>query len=158
MKKLFEEYEKYKEETLEGVHGKTPQYYMLYVKFVDFFLMLNFSIRTGDFEMFRYVLPKITNLFFIFNQQNYSRYLVKYHDNLLNVEHTHPDVFVELKKGIGIKRTDNGCAALPQDLTLEQTINADAANKLTGNNKKNFTFNKKLLQLIPIKIKFRLNL
>nr|CAH7767940.1 unnamed protein product [Callosobruchus chinensis] len=32
----------------------------------------------------------------------------------------------------GVKRTDNPYSRQPIDLTLEQTINADAANKLTG--------------------------
>lgn len=64
----------------------TPQYFMMYVQFIDYYLILNLSIRTGDFYMFVYILPKIANLFFIFNQQNYTRYLTKYHDNLLKVD------------------------------------------------------------------------
>ena len=45
--------------------------------------MLSRSIRTGDFELFKFVLPKITNLFFIRNQQNYARWAVKYFANLV---------------------------------------------------------------------------
>ena len=87
----------------------------------------------ADFELFKFVLPKICNLFFIFNQQNYCRYLIKYHDNLLKVDETHPGLRQQFERGsFGIKRTDKAFSRQPTDITLEQTINADAANKLTG--------------------------
>lgn len=78
---------------------------MMYVQFIDYYLMFGYSIRSGDFEIYMYVLLKFSNLFFTFNQQNYTRYLVKYHDNLLKVDETHPGLEENLKKGIGIKRT-----------------------------------------------------
>ena len=31
--------------------------------------------------------------FFALNHQNYSRWTVKYHDNLLKLEETHPEVY-----------------------------------------------------------------
>ena len=46
---LFDEYEKSKIDTLEGKHGETPQYFMMYVQFVHYYLMLSLSIRTADF-------------------------------------------------------------------------------------------------------------
>lgn len=46
---------------------------------------LSRSIRFGDFELYKSVLSKITNLFFICNQQNYARWTVKYADNLMKV-------------------------------------------------------------------------
>lgn len=78
-------------------------------------------------------MPKLTNIFFIFNQQNYSRYLIKDHDNLLRINDTHPGLKVQFEKGFfGVKRTEKPFSRQPVDLTLEQTINADAANRLTG--------------------------
>lgn len=149
---LFDEYQDYKEKTLEGNHGKTPQYYMMYVKFIDYYLMLNFSIRTGDFDMFLYILPELAKFFFIFNQQNYARYLIKYHDNLLKVNDTHPGLREDFEKGsFGVKRTDKPFSRQPVDLTLEQTINADAANKLTGIKIKN-VYQKLLLSYIRISL------
>lgn len=87
---VFDKYEDYKKQTLLGIHGKTPQYYMIYTNLVHYYFMLYRSIRRTDFEMFKFVLQKIANIFFIFNQQNYSRYLVKYIDNLLKIDDTHP--------------------------------------------------------------------
>ena len=80
----------------------------------------------------RLFLPRIGSLFFVFNQQNYSRYLVRY-NNLLQTEKTHPGLKLQLQKGsFGIRRTDKPYSRQPIDLTLEQMINVDAANKLTG--------------------------
>ncbi|XP_067618035.1 uncharacterized protein [Eurosta solidaginis] len=130
---LFQLYETYKKVTLEGKYGKTAQFYMIYINLIDYYFMLNSSIRAANFETFLYVLPKISNLFFIFNLQNYSRYLVKYHDNLMKVEESHPGLGEQFRKeSFGIKRTEKPFSRQSVDLTLEQTINADAANKLTG--------------------------
>lgn len=60
---LFEKYEKFKNDNLEGKKGKTAQIFFMYVKLVDYYLMLDFSIRNADLELFKYVLQKMTNLF-----------------------------------------------------------------------------------------------
>ncbi|CAH2096461.1 unnamed protein product [Euphydryas editha] len=126
-------YLQYKEDTKNGKFGKTAQYYMMYIDFINYYLMLTRSIRMGDFELYKYVIPKISNIFFIFNQINYARWLQKYYDNLLRIEETHPDLAEDFKKGMfGVKRTDKDFSRVPVDLTLEQTINAEAARKLTG--------------------------
>ena len=130
---LFELYENYRKDTVNGVHGKTSQYYMIYINLINYYLMLTSSIRTGNFEVFKYVLPRIANLFFTFNQPNYSRWLIKYHANLLKIDETHPGLKQILEKGcFGVKRTNKPFSRQPVDLTLEQTINADAARTLTG--------------------------
>ena len=78
-------------------------------------------------------LPKITNLFFTFNQPNYARWTVKYYDNLLKLPESHPEVYTEFsRKLFGIQRTTKPFSRTPIDLTLEQTINADAASQRTG--------------------------
>ena len=95
--------------------------------------MFTRSIRVGDFDLYKFIMPKLCNLFFIFNQNNYARWLLKYHDDLLTVEQKHPQLAEEFKRGMfGIKRTFNSFSRVPVDLTLEQTVNADAARRLTG--------------------------
>ncbi|CAH1645610.1 unnamed protein product [Spodoptera littoralis] len=126
-------YEEYKKQTLIGEHGKTPQFYMIYMNLISHYFMLCRSIRTGDFELFKYILPKIANLFFTFNQPNYARYTVIYHHKLMKAGESHPGLELNLQGGsMGVKRTDKPFSRQPVDLALEQTINADAANKLTG--------------------------
>lgn len=130
---LLTKYEQYTEETINGVHGRTPQFYMRYISIINYFFLLNTSIRTADFELLKYVLPKITNLFFAFNQPNYAKFLVKYHDDLIKIDQTHPGLKEALEKGsFGVKRTDKSFSRQPVDVTLGQAINADAANRLTG--------------------------
>ncbi|CAG9762688.1 unnamed protein product [Ceutorhynchus assimilis] len=103
---VFDEYEKFKEDTLKGKH---------------------------DFELFKYMLPKLTNLFFTMNHQNYSRYLTLYADKLNKIEETHPGLLNDCKECLlGIRRTLNPFCRIPIDLSLEQTVNADAASKASG--------------------------
>ncbi|CAH2242984.1 jg13427 [Pararge aegeria aegeria] len=65
--------------------------------------------------------------------KNYARWTVKYVDNLIIVADTHPDLFEGFQQGyFGIKRTTKPFSRQPIDLVLEQTINADAARRLTG--------------------------
>ena len=48
---------------------------------------------------------------------------------------THPELHVEFKKGcFALKRTAKAFSRSPVDLSLEQTINADAAHQRTGIN------------------------
>ena len=84
------------------------------------------SFRIGDFDLYIYCLPKFASLFFALNNQNYARWLVRYHDNLFKLSETHPEVYKDFQEGcFAIKRTQKDFSALPIDLTLEQTINAD---------------------------------
>ena len=73
LNELLNDYNIYKQQTRNGELGKTAQFYLIYINLVHYYLILSRSIRIGDFEMFRFILPKITNLFFICNQQNYAR-------------------------------------------------------------------------------------
>lgn len=89
-RKVFTEYQKFKQDTLQLKHGKTAQVYLLYVQLVDYFLMFEYSIRWPDYDLFKYTLRKITNLFFAMNHQNYSRYMAIYEYKLNKIEETHP--------------------------------------------------------------------
>ena len=58
---------------------------------------------------------------------------MKYHDNLLRLGVTHPEVQDECRRGcFSLKRTNKHFSAGPIDLALEQTINAVAASQQTG--------------------------
>ena len=115
------------------MHGKTAQFWFEYIEMLHLYHEFIRSIRLGDLELYIYGLPRITNYFFTFNHPNYARWLVRYHDNLLKLSETHKDVYDEFKKGcFGIKRTKKDFSRLPIDLTLEQTVNADAASQKTG--------------------------
>jgi hypothetical protein len=130
---LYENYHSYRERTLHGDFGKTAQFYLIYIQLVHYYLILSRAVRQGDHNLYKHILPSINNLFFTFNQPNYARWLVKYSDNLAKVDTTHPDLHSIFQSGcFGVRRSNNNFSRLPVDLTLEQTVNADAAKKLTG--------------------------
>lgn len=122
-----------KEDCLNGKLGKTKQFYIMFIHLVNHYLTLSRSTRTGDFILFKYILPKTANIFFVSNQPNYARWVVRYIDNLNKIEETHSSLHIAIKKGFfGIKRTDKAFSRQPVDITLEQTMNADAAKRMTG--------------------------
>ena len=70
---------------------------------------------------------------FAINRENYARWTVKYDENLLKLQESHPQVYEEFKKGwFSIKRTSKPFSGLPIDITLEQTINGEATCQKTG--------------------------
>ncbi len=130
---LFDRYEQYRQDTLDGKHGRTAKFWIMYVHFMALYHQLNRAFRTGDHQLFIHVIPEILGLFFAFNHQNYARWLTRYLDNLLRMEDTHPGITEEFENGaLSIRRTNKRFSRIPIDLTLEQTINADAASSLTG--------------------------
>lgn len=126
-------YHDYTQETLNGKHGCTAKFAAMYTWFIELYQMFEFAIRTSDINLYIYSAYKMCTLFFAFNHQNYARWLTRNLDNLMNIENTHPDLLAEFQSGgLSIRRTTRNFCRSPIDLTLEQTINANAGNKLTG--------------------------
>lgn len=133
MKNFMLMYAEYCDATLDGEHGSTARFWMIYIKLVHIFLRFNRACRTNDLDLFIYSLGEMCAIFFACNRPNYSRWMVRYHFNLMNVDETHPGVCDTLKNGaLSIRRTDKAFSRTPVDMTLEQTVNADAASRLTG--------------------------
>lgn len=67
---LLAEYNAYEEETLDGKFGKTAQFYMIYKNLINYYLILNRSIR---------VISNYTNIYSLglptrfLNQPNFAR-------------------------------------------------------------------------------------
>ena len=132
---IFKKYDSFCQETINGNHGPTAKFWMIYVQLVGVYHQLERAVRTGDHRLYIFLLPQIANMFFAFNHPNYARWLTKYHDNLLNMESSHPGITELFDNGaISIRRTKKNFSRSPIDITLEQTINADAASSSTGIN------------------------
>lgn len=130
---IIELYMIFQKDTIAGNYGKTAQFWIQYVKLVQLYHDFSRSVRVGDFELYTYCLPKLTNIFFALNHVNYARWCVKYYNNLLMLPETHPDVHTDFVNGLfGIKRTAKPFSSSPIDLSLEQTVNADAASQRMG--------------------------
>lgn len=129
----IEEYKIFSEATLNGEHGKTAQYFMRYIFIMNIYFRFSRSIRTSDVPLMVETLFEMSNLFFIFNHKNYARWTLKYVASLITIQQENPSLFKEFTKGaLGIKRNDVNLSRCPVDLVVEQTVNADAENALTG--------------------------
>jgi hypothetical protein len=63
---LFEKYEEYKEQTFNGAHGKTPEFFMIYMHLIEHYFILCRSIRTGKIELFKYILPSMYSKYILY--------------------------------------------------------------------------------------------
>lgn len=130
---LLKHYSSFIEETVAGSNGRTAQFISIYIQFIEYYLNFERSIRTSDVNLYIYSLYKIGSLFFTFNHFNYARWISKYLDQLVNLSETNPDILAQLGNGaLSVRRTAKNFCRSAVDLTLEQTVNANAANKLTG--------------------------
>lgn len=130
---LLIKYHAFVEDTKNGHHGLTAKYWMGYIEMMHLYHEFARSFRTGDLDLYIYCLPRLASYFFTFNHHNYARWLVIYHDNLLKLKETHPEVYNDFQNGcFSLKRTSKSFSRLPIDLTLEQTVNADAACQRSG--------------------------
>ena len=142
---VFEAFEKFKEDVECGEHGQTAQFWTMYIRYIQVYHFLERSIRETDIDLFVSSMAVITDLFFATNRQNYARWMSKYQLDLLNIDNTHPGLRQLLQEGgFSVRRTNNEFSRIPIDLTLEQTINADAASRLTGYTSSTNNFNSRL--------------
>lgn len=133
LKDFFQQYDSYLKDTISGKHGRTPQYVMTYVSLVDLFHLLERGIRTSDITLCNYANYEICALFFAFNHQNYARWLTRNQNSFVNIDTSHSGLREELLRGaLSMRRTSKNFCRSPVDLTHEQTVNTNAANKLTG--------------------------
>lgn len=133
LRRTIESYKTFRDETVLGKHGVTAKYWLLYVDFVRLYHKFSRSIRMADYKLYISLLPKIISVFFAFNHHNYARWLTRFHDNLLSMDETHPGIREYFERGIiSIRRTNKNFSRIPIDLTLEQTINCDAASSSSG--------------------------
>ena len=133
LKKCIESYGNFAAQTRSGKHGATAQFWIMYVDYIQTYHDLERAIRSKNIDMFTHSLTRIIDLFFATNHVNYSRWLSKFQLDLLNMDDTHPGLRQLLEKGaFTVRRSDNSFSRCPVDLTLEQTVNADEASRLTG--------------------------
>ena len=130
---LLIKYQFHTEETLTGTHGKTAQYWMIYVKEVETYLLLHRGMKENDIELYAFSLFQLTGLFFKTNHPNYSRWMTLFALQLANLKVDNPKVYNVLRNGaFSVNRTKKPFAAVGIDMSLEQTINADAKSRLKG--------------------------
>ena len=133
MEEVFSGFYKFFQDTKEGKLGKITQFWTSYINVMHLYHDFTRSIRMGDLEVFISCLPKLTNIFYALYHPSYARWLVKYYDSILKLHATHPEVYNEFQPGwFAVRRTEKPFSSTAIDLTLKQTINAEAASQHLG--------------------------
>ena len=105
----------------------------MYVQYIHYYHRLARAVRTNDINLYTSALTPFIGLFFMTGHINYARWLSKFQLDLLNIDNTHPGLRKLLEAGaFSIRRTEHSFNRIPIDLTVEQTVNADAASRLSG--------------------------
>jgi hypothetical protein len=126
-------YDDFTKKTREGELGATAAYWIKYIDMVEVWLLFSRACRTNDVDLFVYALHLMVPLFFACNKHNYARWMTMFVLHLVNMDKSHPGLRQILSRGaLSVRRTHNNLSRNPIDMTLEQTINADAASRLTG--------------------------
>lgn len=126
LEKFLLAYDQFWNDTLEGKLGQTAKFVSIYVHYIDTYHIYEHAIRNNDIELFTYASSLKAPIFFHFNHQNYARWMIRNIDNL----HTKTELF--RNGGLSVQRGQNSFSRSPVDLTVEQTVNCNAANKLRG--------------------------
>ena len=92
------EYERRRNECLQGKFGKTAQFWMIYIYHIERQHKLHLSVNLNNFELRLHCWREITALCFSTNKQNYARYGAYYCMQLENMENTHPGAKEELEE------------------------------------------------------------
>ena len=90
-------------------------------------------MKINDVNVFGYVLLQICPIFFMTNYHNYSRWMILYALELLNLENKNSEIELQLRSGgFFVNRSGRKFLNVGVDMALEQTINAEAKNRFKG--------------------------
>ncbi|XP_014678737.1 PREDICTED: uncharacterized protein LOC106818551, partial [Priapulus caudatus] len=127
----MEQYEQFFSNAMQGSMGPTAQYWCGYIYFINrVHRDLMRAVRTNDVESYITILPTVIDVFFGLNRPNYARWGVLF---LTTLQAADPKIRAVLEKGaFSIRRTSKSFSRTAVDLTLEQTVNRDAASPMKG--------------------------
>ena len=129
--RLLKEYEDFLHHTIRGDLGETAAFWVIYVYLINrLYRELQRAVRTNDVELYIKVLPLLVDVFFALNRPNYARWGSYFLERLNHLDKEAMDI---LKAGaFSTRRTEKPYSRSAIDLTLEQTVNRDAASSATG--------------------------
>lgn len=124
-------YEDFMQAMTEGSHGPTAQFWSIYIYLISrLHREVQRCVKTNDVDGYIAVLPALLDVFFALNRPNYARWGALFLQKLKNAE---PKVKEILDKGaFSVRRTSKDYSRSAVDLSLEQTVNRDAASQMRG--------------------------
>ena len=128
---LMDRYETYLHSVMKGEYGHTAVYWATYVYFINrVYCELLCTVRTDDIEGYINVILSVINIWFSLHIPNYAPWGSLFLNKFSSMDSQALEI---LKDGaFSIRRTKKSCARSDIDLTLEQTVNRDAASPATG--------------------------
>ena len=130
-RKLSDDYEEFFHQTIRGKLGETASFWAVYVYLVNrLYREFQRSVRTNDVELYKQVLQSMIEVFFSLNRPNYARWGSYFLERL---KHLDKQALEILKAGaFSTRRTTKAYSRSAIDLTLEQSVNRDAASSASG--------------------------
>ena len=125
---MVRKYDSYLEETLNEKMGKTAQFWMTYAKIVGLIQLMQCAIKVNDTALNSFALFEVTSIFFMSNHHSYAGWMSLY--SLFPSQHDLQTISTE--GGFSVNKTGKSFAKVPVDMALEQTINANAKDRLKG--------------------------
>ena len=117
---FFEEYSSFRQQVRGGSQGKTAQFGLAYINHISLAFSLLNALKINDYYLCGACLSKIVNLFFIFDGQNYARYLCYFSLFLFNIVKTYPELMkLDATSVARSFISANRCTA---DKTIEKTF------------------------------------
>ena len=127
---LADEYLEFCSSVRTGSIGKTGQFWLSYMDHVGLTLCLNKSVKNNNFELYAFCIDAMSDLFFAYGGQNYSRYLTFFSTFLANLEKSHPGSTEQLKLGVfSVARSKIPGSRCAVDKTMEETFMKHAKSK-----------------------------
>ena len=124
-------FESFFQDILAGNKGPTSQFWATYVYLVNrVHREMQRCIKTNDVNGYIEVLPALLDVFFSLNRPNYARWGTLFMQKLKSADERAIEI---LRKGaFSIRRTKKNYSRSAVDLSLEQSVNRDAASQMKG--------------------------
>ena len=127
----LQRYEDYFQSVLEGNLASTAQFWAIYIFLINrLHRELQKCVKTNDVNGYITIFPTMLSVFFALNRPNYARWGTLFLHKLKSAGQELRDI---LENGaFSIRRTKKNYNRSVVDLSLEQTVNRDAASRMKG--------------------------
>ena len=107
--------------------GDLASFWISFLEVSQILLNIIYATRSGDWELLLETLKDVVPYTFSYNTVNYSRYLSSILGEMMQLEHTHPDVYRAFSAGhFSVQLTEgNSFGRIEPDKCIEMTINKD---------------------------------
>ena len=127
----IKEYEDFLQQVIEGQHGPTAQYWAIYIYLINrLHRDLQRCVKTNDVTQYMVVFPALLEVSFALICPNYARWGTLF---LQKLQNSAPQIRKMLEMGeFSIRQTRKDYSRSAIDLSLEQTVNRNAASQMKG--------------------------